>query len=89
MKYKIQTTTETEVDVPQFWTSDAQVYFHKLLPNGQVLEVSVADFSHIKLTTIESGVYCGVNQIGEEIFNRALELAMINLNLGVNTITQI
>jgi hypothetical protein len=81
MKYKIQTTTETEVDVPAYWTSTHQVYFHKLLPNGQVLEVSVADMPHIKITSIEGGVYCGVNQIGEEIFNNALELAKTYLNL--------
>ena len=82
MKYKIKTTTETEVDVPAYWTSTAQFYFHKLLPSGQVLEVSVIkDAPHIKITSVEGGVYCGVNQCSEEIFNNALTIAKTYLNL--------
>jgi hypothetical protein len=82
MKYKIKTTTETEVDVPAFWSSTHQMYFHKLLPDGRVLEVSVIkDMPHIKITSIESGVHCGVNPIGEEIFNNALTIAKTYLNI--------
>lgn len=86
MKYTIKTTTETitetEVDVPAFWSSTHQMYFHKLLPDGRVLEVSVIkDAPHIKLTSVEGGVYCGVNPIGEVIFNNALTIAKTYLNL--------
>jgi len=82
MKYKIKTTTETEVDVPAFWSSTHQMYFHKLLPDGKVLEVSVnKDMPHIKLTSVEGGVYCGVNPIGEQIFNNAITIAKTYLNL--------
>jgi hypothetical protein len=84
MKYKIKTTTETttEIDVPAFWSSTHQQYFHKLLPDGRVLEVSVIkDMPHIKLTSIESGVFCGVNPIGEIIFENALTIAKTYLNI--------
>jgi hypothetical protein len=75
MKYKVEITTEQELDIPQFWASDSDVFFHKLLPNGSILEVRPYDFRpSIRLCSIEVAIHCGINEITEEQFNVQLEL---------------
>ena len=73
MKYKIQKTTETitetELDIPQFWASDTDVFFHKLLPNGDVLEIRPhSTRSTIRMVSIELAIHCGIKEITESEF---------------------
>jgi hypothetical protein len=78
MIYKIQKTTETiteqELNIPNCWATDGHVFFHKLLPNGRVLEVRPDEKgASIKMVSIEQGIHCGIIEITEENFNKQLE----------------
>ena len=79
MIYKIQKTTETiteqELEIPQFWASDTDVFFHKLLANGDVLEIRPhSTRSTIRMVSIELAIHCGIKEITEKEFNIQLEL---------------
>jgi hypothetical protein len=78
MIYKIQKTTEViteqELNIPQFWASDTDVFFHKLLPNGDVLEIRPhSTRSTIRMVSIELAIHCGIKEITEEQFNQQFQ----------------
>jgi hypothetical protein len=78
MKITISKTIKEEVELPKFWESDSGSYYHKLLDDGNVLEVA---YNHLKLTSIQGGACSGVNEISEETFNLKLNEIKLILNL--------
>ena len=78
MKITISKTVKQEIDLPKYWVSDSGSYYHKLLDDGNVLEVA---YNHLKLTSIQGGACSGVNEISEETFNLKLNEIKSLLNL--------
>ena len=78
MKITIKKTIDQEVEIPKYWQSDSGHYYHKLLEDGNVLEVYD---NHLKFTSINGGVCSGINEISEETFNLKFNEIKALLNL--------